>query len=140
MVERIIVASRGRNPSNPSDRTTGAPTEQRLEPNSEGLCNTLTSVQKDNYVLEIRTVDREYVGIRQATQKGYIECEIGGVADFSYPTSKLRRGRVQGGGHVCPTLTSQSMGVCRIEKVVRGGRTVCSIVTISRKGVQKWQK
>lgn len=52
--------------------------------------------------------------------KGYIECEIGGVADFSYPTSKLRRGRVQGGGHVCPTLTSQSMGVCRIEKVVRG--------------------
>ena len=37
MVERIIVASRGRNPSNPSDRTTGAPTEQRLEPNSEGL-------------------------------------------------------------------------------------------------------
>ena len=57
VVERIIVASRGRNPSNPSDRTTGAPTEQRLEPNSEGLCNTLTSVQKDNYVLEIRTVD-----------------------------------------------------------------------------------
>ena len=46
VVERIIVASRGRNPSNP--------TEQRLEPNSEGLCNTLTSVQKDNYVLEIR--------------------------------------------------------------------------------------
>ena len=33
-------------------------------------------------------MDREYVGIRQATQKGYIECEIGGVADFSYPTSK----------------------------------------------------
>lgn len=32
-------------------------TEPRLEPNSEGLCNTLTSVQKDNYVLEIRTVD-----------------------------------------------------------------------------------
>lgn len=85
-------------------------------------------------------MDREYVGIRQATQKGYIECEIGGVADFSYPTSKLRRGRVQG-GHVCPTLTSQSMGICRIEKIVRGGgRTVCSIATISRKGVQKWQK
>lgn len=41
-------------------------------------------------------MDRECVGIRQATQKGYIECEIGGVADFSYPTSKLRRGRVQG--------------------------------------------
>lgn len=47
-----IVAMRGRNPSNPSDRTAGSPTEQRLEPNSQGICNTLTSVQKDNMVLE----------------------------------------------------------------------------------------
>lgn len=47
-----ICAMRGRNPDNPSDRTTGSPTEQRLEPNSEGVCNTLTSVQKDNLVLE----------------------------------------------------------------------------------------
>ena len=57
VIERIICASRGRNPTNPSDRTVGAPTEQRLEPNSQGICNTLTSVAKDNYVLEIRTVD-----------------------------------------------------------------------------------
>ena len=48
----FIVASRGRNPDNPSDRTTGAPTEQRLEPNFSGCTNTLTSVQKDNYVAE----------------------------------------------------------------------------------------
>ena len=52
VVEPIIVASRGRNPSNPSDRTVGSTTEQRLEPNSQGLCNTLTTVQKDNLVLE----------------------------------------------------------------------------------------
>lgn len=32
--------------------TPGITTEQRLEPNSEGLCNTLTTVQKDNLVLE----------------------------------------------------------------------------------------
>ena len=38
------------------------------------------------------------VGIRQATKKGYIEMRVGGVADFSYPESKFRRGRVQGGG------------------------------------------
>lgn len=57
VVERIIVASRGRNPNNPSDRTTGAPTEQRLEANTQGICNCLTSVAKDNYVLEIRTDD-----------------------------------------------------------------------------------
>ena len=50
--EPFIVASRGRNPENPSDRTTGAPTEQRLEPNFSGCTNTLTSVQKDNYVAE----------------------------------------------------------------------------------------
>jgi DNA (cytosine-5)-methyltransferase 1 len=47
-----IVSMRGRNPDNPSDRTVGSPTEQRLEPNSQGLCNTLTSVQKDNLVME----------------------------------------------------------------------------------------
>ena len=47
--EPIIVASRGRNPNNPSDRTTGAPTVQRLEPRKDGLTNTITSVQKDNY-------------------------------------------------------------------------------------------
>lgn len=47
-----IVAMRGRNPDNPSDRTAGNPTEQRLEPNSQGICNTLTSVQKDNMLLE----------------------------------------------------------------------------------------
>ena len=47
-----IAASRGRNPENPSDRTKGAPTEQRLEVNDEGTSNTLTTVQKDNYVLE----------------------------------------------------------------------------------------
>ena len=50
--EPFCVASRGRNPENPSDRTVGAPTEQRLEPNFSGCSNTLTSVQKDNYVAE----------------------------------------------------------------------------------------
>ena len=51
---KIIVAMCGRNPDNPSDRTVGSPTEQRLEPNSQGLCNTLTSVQKDNLVMEVK--------------------------------------------------------------------------------------
>lgn len=49
----VCVAMRGRNPENPSDRTTGAPTEQRLEPNTTGKTNCLTSVQKDNLVLQI---------------------------------------------------------------------------------------
>lgn len=50
--EPFVVASRGRNIENPSDRTIGSPTEQRLEINYIGCTNTLTSVQKDNYVVE----------------------------------------------------------------------------------------
>lgn len=38
------------------------------------------------------------IGVKQATEKGFIEVKVGGVADLSYPTSTLRRGRVQGGG------------------------------------------
>ena len=52
VVEPLCAASRGRNPENPSDRTAGSPTEQRLEINYSGCTNTLTSVQKDNYVVE----------------------------------------------------------------------------------------
>lgn len=51
-LEPKILASRGRNPENPSDRTVGSPTEQRFEVNSSGTSNTLTTVQKDNMVLE----------------------------------------------------------------------------------------
>ena len=48
----IIVAMRGRDPQNPSDRAKRIHTEQRLEPNYKGISNTITSVQKDNLVLE----------------------------------------------------------------------------------------
>lgn len=52
ILESQIVAMRGRNPDNPSDRTVGNPTEQRLEVNMQGTSNCLTSVQKDNLLLE----------------------------------------------------------------------------------------
>lgn len=52
VLEPIIVASRGRNPENPSDRSAGQKLEQRLEPNTQGITNTITSVAKDNYVAE----------------------------------------------------------------------------------------
>ena len=54
----VIVAQRGRNPDNSSDRTPGAPTEQRLEPNSQGITNTLTSVQKDNLLKQNYSIRR----------------------------------------------------------------------------------
>ena len=47
-----ICASRGRNPENPTSRVAGLPTEQRLEFNTKGTTNTITTVQKDNYVVE----------------------------------------------------------------------------------------
>lgn len=103
-----IVAMRGRNPDNPSDRTAGSPTEQQLEPNMSGTSNCLTSVQKDNLVMET-------VKIKQATKDGYIECEVGGCFDASYPDSETRRGRVQDNGNTCPTLTAQNQEIVRIE-------------------------
>ena len=60
--------------------------------------------------------DSNYIRVRQATKQGYILCESGGVADLSYPKSKLRRGRVQRGGQTCPTLTAGNCNIYRIER------------------------
>ena len=53
--------------------------------------------------------------IPQSTQKGYIECNIPGVCDLTYPNSKTRRGRVQDGGETCPTLMGGTQDICAIE-------------------------
>lgn len=103
-IEQQIVAMRGRNPDNPSDRTPGAHLEQRLEPNEQGICNCLTSVSKDNMVLEKKSIK-----IRQATKDGFIDCEIGGVVDLDYPSSETRRGRVINKGQISPTLTTENI-------------------------------
>lgn len=67
IAEPFIVASRGRNPENPSDRTAGAPMEQRFEPNLNGTTNTITTVQKDNYVCEpIAIIEDQFPGSRDA--------------------------------------------------------------------------
>lgn len=197
--ESQIVAMRGRNPDNPSDRTAGSPTEQRLEVNMQGTSNCLTSVQKDNLVMEsqvltpkrteygkqirkayesgavqesrhnmteleprkdgisntlttvqkdnlllenVLAVDEQNMNVRketfgtlttdgsspkhnnrvmikQATKQGYTECELGGVADLSFPNSATRRGRVQECGNVCPTIMAQNQELCRIETQYR---------------------
>ncbi len=52
-IRYYIVASRGRDPNDPSDRSSGNPNlEQRLEINWSGCTNTITSVAKDNWLLE----------------------------------------------------------------------------------------
>lgn len=65
---KTIVAMRGRNPENPSDRTVGAPTEQRLEVNTNEISNCLTTVQKDNLVMEGEIL-LPYIRIRKLTPK-----------------------------------------------------------------------
>lgn len=62
-----IGASRGRNPENPTSRAPGLPTEQRLEINTKGVSNTLTTVQKDNYVLECNKIIK--IDIPQVVKK-----------------------------------------------------------------------
>ena len=127
IIESQIVAMRGRDPQNPSDRTPGNPNlEQRLEPNSEGISNTITTVQKDNMVLELGYIEKgtgkhqsnvvysedrlsPTIEVKQATKEGSIPCEVGGVVDLNYPSSKTRRGRVQGNGQICPTLTTENI-------------------------------
>lgn len=78
-------------------------TMQQLEPRADGVTNTLTSVQKDNLVVE------PVLRVRQATAKGYAEVKPGGAFDARYPKSNTRRGRVQGeGGSISPTLQHNS--------------------------------
>lgn len=49
------------------------------------------------------------IKIKQATKSGFVECEIGGIADLDYTSSTTRRGRVQDGGRICPTLATENV-------------------------------
>lgn len=78
VVEPVICASRGRNPINP--KKSGLPTEQMIEVNESGLSNTLTTVQKDNMVLE------QSLRIRKLTP---LECwRLMGIDDEDFHNAK----------------------------------------------------
>ena len=76
---------------------------------SDGLAPTITTNKGEG----------SKVLIPQATKQGYIEREVGGVADLSYPNSKTRRGRVQENGTISPTITATETGICKIESPIR---------------------
>ena len=61
----------------------------------------------------------EIIRIKQATKQGYAVCRVGGVADFSYPESTTRRGRVQGNGDITPTITAERSEICKVETEYR---------------------
>lgn len=94
----VIVASRGRYDNN-------GRIYQNLEPNEEGITNTLTTVAKDNYLL-----------IKNATKQGYLVANPGDGIDYSRLNSKTRRGRVQKG--MAHTLTKIDYE-CVLEKNIR---------------------
>lgn len=106
----IIVAMRGRNPDNPSDRTPGIPLRQRLEVNEKGLCNALTTVQKDNLVMDADYVSRKYGEF--IDEKGYIPEMF-----VAYNKQEVQ--------DVAPTLTGQcscpsgSSAVLKLEKPIK---------------------
>ena len=62
-----------------------------MEPRTDGITNTLTSVQKDNYL-----------AIPEATTKGYAEVYEGDSVNLAVPNSQTRRGRV--GNQMANTL------------------------------------
>ena len=61
------------------------------------------------------TDDYNIIHIKQATKLGYAIMKRGGVCDLNYPSSKTRRGRVQGNGDICPTITASNQSVYYIE-------------------------
>lgn len=86
---------------------TGKQAHQSIK--TDGICNSLTAA------MGMGGGYTPMVCIPQATKQGYINCEVGGVVDLSFPNSRTRRGRVQEGGSVSPTITAESNGLCRIE-------------------------
>ena len=71
---------------------------QQMEPRTDGVSNTITSVQKDNMLLEP-------LRIKANTREGFAEVEEYGAVNISQPSSCTRRGRVQGNkGDIIGTL------------------------------------
>lgn len=99
--EPICVASRGREKG------------QELEIQKEPISNTLTSVQKDNYIAEPLL-------IKENTSKGYTQAVVGDSINLEQPNSETRRGRV--GHQVAQTLTTAcNQGVVQLGNIVHTG-------------------
>ena len=60
---------------------------------------------------------KKQVRIKQATKQGFIYCNIGGVFNAQYLTSKIRRGRVIQNGEVSPTIQCDGNSIMRVEEV-----------------------
>ena len=93
VVEPFIVASRGRNNNDSHKQAASMNTKQRLEPNISGATNTITTVQKDNYVCEPAIVEDFY---KSRDERFYTESSPTLRADRSglkvaEPTFRIRK-------------------------------------------------
>lgn len=167
IAEPIICAMRGRNPDNPSERAkSNGRYRQRIEMNDKGTSNTITSVQKDNLVVEpqvltpkrtefgkairkkyesheiemsrhdmttmkprtdgvsntLTSVQKDnYLAIPEATSKGYAEAHEGDSVNLAVPNNTTRRGRV--GKQMANTLdTGCQQGVVEQWQTVVGNK------------------
>lgn len=95
---KACVAMRGRNPQNPSDRTVGVHTEQRLELNLTDTTNCLTTVSKDNLILE---------GFNGSDNKCI---QVGNVADERENFKNPQIGRIYSTDGISSTLNTCNGG------------------------------
>ena len=116
----IVVDPKGISPAHAADHgnTPKVLMVGNCNPSGNGMNGNVYSENGLSPTLTTNKGEGSKVAVKQATKQGYIECELGGVADLSYPSSKLRRGRVQQNGNVSPTITTQT-GVCKIESSIR---------------------
>lgn len=109
IIEQSIVAMRGRPIDNPNLRIAGLPTKQRLEINKEGISNTLTTVQKDNMVLESIIYDDYNSNIPEEQDKiGTITPTCGNSALRNGKKVIERVGQISSDGSQCGTVVSDS--------------------------------
>ena len=119
--ESQIVAMHGRNPDNPSDRTNGSPTEQRLEVNMQGTSNCLTSVQKDNLVMEPQILTPKCTEYGKQIRKSY---ENGEIQESRHNMTELEP-RQDGVANTLTTVKKDDMVL--VKQATKQGYTECKL-------------
>ena len=126
MEEVKIATMRGRNPDNPSERgKSNGNYKQRLEVNENGTSNTITSVQKDNLVVEplnsykdgtCRTIKAQY---QQSSRANFARqdglgatgvVQIGNIYPDQEGFKNRTAGRIYSADGLSPTLRTMSGG------------------------------
>ena len=100
----MIAASRGRGPNN----------EQHLEPRRDGMTNTITSVAKDNYVVEPNLKTQL---CNKLVKNGIVHG--GEIANHSYTNSAQRDSLekyIESDGRIMPTVTTRPDTLGYVEK------------------------